>query len=176
MKDPATAETFIELYEKIEKMCKTVILSLVKITAPLFIFPAILASISNYFLLNMGEESFEWNFPALYVFRTKLVQPTLFPKSLSEENFNCLSLVICFWKIAVQYKEMAWLSCCLCSRSNWSIRNVCWLCTLPVLFSRIQLDIDSDGQRFYKWFAKVEYRKIIKKNKVGNSMAILWHR
>lgn len=71
--DPATAATFIELHEKIERLCGLVAFSLVKISAPLFILPNLIVTISNYFMSNLGDESFLLPSPISYV----IVKPLL---------------------------------------------------------------------------------------------------
>lgn len=67
MDDPATAGTFLELHEKIERLCELVYVGYVKIVFALSTFPALFASIFNYFILDLNDESFVLITPILYV-------------------------------------------------------------------------------------------------------------
>lgn len=58
LKNPTTAVKFIELHEKIDRLCELLYCSLVKISSPLFILPNLFATISNFFASNLGDESF----------------------------------------------------------------------------------------------------------------------
>lgn len=65
--DPATAATYSDLHEKIEHFCELVYLGLIKITVTCFTAPALFASIFNYFILDLKDESFVLVSPISYV-------------------------------------------------------------------------------------------------------------
>lgn len=67
LNDPETAVTFIELHEKIDRLCNLTIFSLVKVTTTMFNVPTFIGTISNYFMLNLGDESFLLPSPISYV-------------------------------------------------------------------------------------------------------------
>lgn len=67
LNEPTTSATFMELHGKIKQLCRMTIFSLVKVTATMFIVPTFLATISNYFMLNLGEDSFLLPSPISYV-------------------------------------------------------------------------------------------------------------
>lgn len=67
LNDPATAVIFFELYEKIEHFCELAYFGFIKVTAPIFILPALFATIFNYFVLNLSDESFILAAPISYV-------------------------------------------------------------------------------------------------------------
>lgn len=119
LNDPATAATFIELQEKIERLCKLTIFSFIKVTAPMFSIPTLLATISNYFMLNMGEESFLLPSPISYV---------VFSSNRCCINHFKFNKSLLFFKITIQYKELARILFRVSSRICWIICSVCCVC------------------------------------------------
>lgn len=71
LNDPATAAKFSKLHNKIEQMCKWIYFGLFKITASVFVLPVLIITISNYFILDLGERSFFLSSPIWYVLQSK---------------------------------------------------------------------------------------------------------
>lgn len=60
--------TYMTVNGKIEKMCKTLELVFVKISVAIPFIPTIMMSTVNYYVFDLGNESFFLPCPILYVF------------------------------------------------------------------------------------------------------------
>lgn len=58
---------YIELDHRIEQMSKTMQNFYVKYTSAVFVIPALMTGLINYFILDLGEESFQNDSPMEYV-------------------------------------------------------------------------------------------------------------
>lgn len=63
----ATATKYRQLHAKIEQMCRFFNITLVQITVPMFVLPVLFVTIFNYFILDLGDESFYLSSPISYV-------------------------------------------------------------------------------------------------------------
>lgn len=69
LKDPATAAKYTEMQQKLDKLSNIVIISLLYVTNFSYTAPAFIATVINYFILDLGEESFLFSTIISYVFQ-----------------------------------------------------------------------------------------------------------
>lgn len=60
-------DEYAELNAKIERVSKFLYILLIRITPAGIMFPNLLITIGNYFILNLGDESYYLDWPLLYV-------------------------------------------------------------------------------------------------------------
>lgn len=89
---PEKSATYIELNDRIERMSKSMQNFLVKYTSALFVIPALMTGLINYFILDLGEESFQNDSPMKYVsLQAKYLPFSSTLKSLSMIEIDSIS-------------------------------------------------------------------------------------
>lgn len=84
---------YIELNEKIEQMSRLLYVVTVKLTIPGSILPAVFITAINYFLYDLGDESFFSPFFVMYVFCQTLEGKLFFSLSIDFCSFlGCHSI------------------------------------------------------------------------------------
>lgn len=70
LNDPKPKIEYLEMNENMDKMAHWTYFIFTKLTLPIFILSNLLLTAVNYFVLDMGEESYFLPSPILYVKRT----------------------------------------------------------------------------------------------------------
>lgn len=144
--DPTLIVKYRKINAKIERMIEMVDIFMVKLNIIGFMGAALLQTLENYYIYDLGYDSFYLVTPAMWAKKSKR-------NNTMKTKMNILKGVyLYFFQVAIQLEITVWL-CHRCSYWNFCMlkyTNLFYVDCMLVCF--IMLANDSIHQRNYSWF------------------------